>query len=267
MAYELKDQRMAGVTNHDAVRRQGASHWNSMTQQDASGQDFASRLLDSLRTEPALYPRHLNELSEGTWEQASSQLADFAHLFAIASHGWPVMAAQVAAGLRDELDTDLSAPDLALALFGDSIRHADCIRQLAVTVGPTRLRAGLTTAEANALSHRRRIEILLESERAGCAVGTAVALTLSWLRLTSLIGSALHAIASDRPAINIPGLEDRKDQPTLPPPALVRHLGAIAQSQPVRRGIQFGVGQVLALQATFWSMLAERARILAKRAA
>ena len=265
MAYELKDQGMAGVVNHDALRRQGTSHWNSMAQQDSSGQDFASRLLDGLRGEPALFPRHLDELSADSWDTASSLLADFAHLFAIASHGWPAMAAQVAAKIRGELDSDLPAPDLALAPFGDSIRHADSIRQLAVAVGPTRLRAGLTTAEANALSHRRRIEILLESERVGCAVGTAVAITLSWMRLTSLIGNTLRsAPSSGQPAINIPGLEAAADQ-SAPPPALIRHIGTIAQSQAARRGLLFGIGQALALQATFWSMLAERARILARR--
>jgi len=266
MAYGLKDLRMPGVMNHDALRRQGASPWNNMAHQQASGQDFAYHLLDGLKSEPALFPGYLTELSGPSWELTASLLADFAHLFAIASHGWPAMATKVAASLKDQLETDLSASDLAVSLFGDSILHADSFRQLAVAVGPTRLRAGLTTAEANALSHRRRIEILLESERTGCALGTGVAITLSWVRLTSQISQLLQAApSSGQPAINIPGFEAQSDQTLLPPSTLNGHLNVIAQSQAARRGLLFGIGQALALQATFWSMLADRARTLAKR--
>lgn len=266
MAYGLKDPRMPGVMNQDALQRQGTSPWNSTAHQYASGQDFAYHLLDGLKSEPALYPSYLNDLSCASWEVISSLLADFAHLYAIASHGWPALGTQVAAHLKDQLDTDQSPAELAKSLFGASIIHADSIRRLAIAVGPTRLRAGLTTAEANALSHRRRIEILLESERSGCALGTGVAIALTWARLTSQISQMLRAAPlSGQPAITIPGLDELPDAPLLPPPALARHLSVIAQSPAARRGLLFGVGQALALQATFWSMLAERARTLAKR--
>lgn len=265
MAYGLKEPRIPGVMNQDALRRQGASPWNNMAHQYASGQDFAYHLLDGLKSEPALYPGYLTDLTGHSWEMVASLLADFAHLFAIASHGWPATATRVAARLKDQLESDLSPPDLAAALFGDSILHADCIRQLAVAVGPTRLRAGLTTAEANALAHRHRIEILLESERTGCALGTGVAITLSWIRLTGQISQMLQAAPlTGQPAIIIPGLEGPSDQALRPPPDLAEHLSLLTQSQATRRGLLFGIGQALALQATLWSMLAERARSLSR---
>lgn len=250
----------------DALRRQDASPWNNAAHQYASGQEFAYHLLDGLKSEPALFPNYISELSGASWQTMSALLADFAHLFTISSHGWPALATQVASNLKDQIDSDLAPPELAQALFGPSITHADCIRRLAVAVGPTRLRAGLTTAEANALSHRRRIEILLESERSGCALGTGVVITMTWLRLTTQISQMLRAAPSaGQPAINIPGLDCPPDAALMPPPALAQHLGALAQSQAARRGLLFGVGQALALQATFWSMLADRGRTLAKR--
>lgn len=266
MAYGMKDNRTPGAMNQDALQRHGASPWNSASNQYASGHDFAYHLLDSLKNEPALFPSYLTELSGNSWEKSSSLLADFAHLYAISSHGWPALATQVAANLKDQLESDLSPAQLAQSLFGDSITHADCIRQLAIAVGPTRLRAGLTTAEANALAHRRRIEILLESERTGCALGTGVAITLSWHRLTGQISQMLRAApTSGQPAINIPGLDETPGLSNAPLSELARNLSVVAQSQAARRGLLFGVGQALALQATFWSMLADRARTLAKQ--
>lgn len=265
MAYELKDLKPAGAGNHEAERRQGASHWNGMAQQFASGEEFAANLLDGLKREPALSPAYLAELTDSSWEVATGILADFAHLFAIASHGWPIMATQLAGGLQTHLPADLPAPDLAAALFGDSILHADCIRQLAVAVGPTRLRAGLTTSEANALAHRRRIEILLTSERSGCAFGTGTAVSLSWLRVAGLISHILQNAPSGQPAIVIPGLDAMAHQPPAPTPALTEYLAAVAEDPAARRGLLFGIGQALTLQVTFWSMLAERARSLSRR--
>lgn len=266
MAYGQKDPKVTGVMDQDALQRQGASPWNSMANQYASGHEFAYHLLDGLKSEPALVPTYLTELSGPLWETTSCLLADFAHLYAIASHGWPALAAQIAASLKDELESDLPPPELAEALFGASITHSGCIRRLAVAVGPTRLRAGLTTAEANALAHRRRIEILLESERSGCALGTGIAISLSWIRLTGQISQMLQAAPSaGHPAINIPGLDRSPDPSALSLPALARYLSVVAQSPAARRGLLFGVGQALALQATLWSMLAERARMLAKR--
>lgn len=266
MAYGLKHTRIPGTMNQDALKRHDASPWNSASNQYASGQEFAYHLLDSLKSEPALFPSYLAELSGDSWDKTSSLMADFAHLYAISSHGWPAHAAQIAANMKDQLESDLSPSELAQELFGASITHADCIRRLAIAVGPTRLRAGLTTAEANALAHRRRIEILLESERTGCALGTGVAITLSWIRLTGQISLMLRsAPTSGQSAITIPGLDEASSSSSAPLPALARHLSVVAQSQAARRGLLFGVGQALALQATFWSMLADRARTLAKQ--
>lgn len=266
MTYRLKDPHVTGAIGPDALRRQATSPWNNAAHQYASGQEFAYHLLDGLKSEPALFPNYLTELSASSWEKTSCLLADFAHLFAISSHGWPAHAIQMAANLKDQLESDLSPTELAESLFGSSITDADCIRRLAVAVGPTRLRAGLTTAEANALAHRRRIEILLESERSGCALGTGVVITMSWLRLTAQISQMLRiAPSAGQPAINISGLDGLSETSMLPPPALARHLSTIAQSQAARRGLLFGVGQALALQATFWSMLADRGRTLTKR--
>lgn len=267
MAYELKDFGAAVVHAPDADSRRGETHWNSLAHQAVPGPEFATRLIDGLRREPALSPAYLASLSESPWEVATSLLADFAHLFAIASHGWPIMATQVAAHAQESLPLalDLPAPDLAVALFGDSILHADCIRQLAVAVGPTRLRAGLTTAEASAQTHRRRIDILLTSERNGCAFGTATALSLSWMRVAWHLSHVLQGAPSGQPAITIPGLEIMAHQPGNPTPALAEALAALADDQGARRGLLFGIGQALTLQATFWSMLAERARLLSRR--
>lgn len=265
MAYDLKEPSAAALQPAGADPRRSESHWNVMAQQSASGPDFAANLLEGLKREPALSPAYLAELSDVPWELATAILADFAHLFAIASHGWPIMATQVAGALQETLPVDLPAPDLAVALFGDSILHADCIRQLAVAVGPTRLRAGLTTSEANALTHRRRLEILLTSERNGCAFGTGTAISLSWMRVTRLISHVLQNAPSGQPAITIPGLEIMAHQPPAPTPALTEYLAAIAEDPSARRGLLFGIGQALTLQATFWSMLAERARCLSRR--
>ncbi|MCH8685503.1 DUF6975 family protein [Pedomonas mirosovicensis] len=258
---------MSGVVDYDVARRQGTSHWNNLAQQNLTGRDFATHLLDGLKREPALSPAYLTELSGNSWEQTTSLLADFAHLFAIASHGWPVMATQVAAGLQHHLPSDLVPSDLAVSLFGDSILHADCIRQLAVAVGPTRLRAGLTTAEANALAHRRRMEILLTSERTGCAFGTGIAISLSWMRVAGIISHVLQTAPSGHPAITVPELEVMANQPPASTSTLAQYLATAAESPSARRGLLFGIGQALALQVTFWSLLADRARTLSRRKA
>lgn len=257
---------MAGLTSQNALRRPGTSNWATLAQQYASGHEFAGCLLDGLKGEPALTPSYLFDTDEPSWALLTSMLADFAHLYTIANHGWATTAEQIASKVGELLETDLPAAQLAQDLFGSSVMHADAIRQLAVSVGPTRLRAGLTTAEAAASAHRSQMHILLASDRPGCALGAAATIALSWTTLASQTAQLLQKRPSDQSPILIPGLTPDASDAALPP-TLAQCLAAVASEIPARRGMLFGISQALALRAAFWSMLAERARSIAKNLA
>lgn len=124
------------------------------------------------------------------------------------------------------------------------------LTQLAVAAGPVPSTPGQSECEATVLGQRHALEMLARSDRAGCALGAALALILDWHGVRGVLD-----VAAERFGVALRPV-------TIPDEAAT--LAALAQIEPARhRAILFGAQQILAQHRGLWSLL--EARQMARR--
>jgi len=122
------------------------------------------------------------------------------------------------------------------------------IARLAADVGPSPSTPGHAAAEAALLTQRQVLDRLSGSDRAGCALGAAVALTLDWVAVRAVLDNAARRLfgtwtnGTDDVARQIEAL---LAQSTLP--------------VSIERAMLFGAEQLLAQHRGLWHLLEARA--------
>ena len=121
------------------------------------------------------------------------------------------------------------------------------LARLAVAAGPVPSTPGAAGTDATILAQRHAIEMLAQSERNGCALGTAMALVLDWAPVRTVLDSAAQRF----------GVE--------PPPYAAADVGTIAtladafaESAAVQRALLFGAQQILHQHRGLWDLLEAR---------
>lgn len=121
------------------------------------------------------------------------------------------------------------------------------LARLVAAAGPLPATVGQADCDAAVLGQHHALEMLARSDRAGCALGAAIALVLDWTAIRSLLDDAARRFSVDvTPAFFPPEQESR----TL---AL-----ACAHEAPLERAIAFGAQQLLAQHRGLWDLLATR---------
>ncbi len=253
----IRDLRaMAGPANTDRHTRASVVHWIEAARTEESAQGFARCFVDGIHADPAAAPSYLARLGDLSWPVLTALIADFAHFFEIAHHGWPASALGIISrdiGLTGESDHE--------AVLGAALADVKAMHGLAIAVGSPSLIGGLTNAETAARANHMQLQTLLLSERRGCALGTVIAMALAWQPTAHTINGIIR-LCRDR--------DGKSDLPLMsadtPHPAgssrLVDYLGAIADSITIRRGLLFGATQALAIRADLWALLARRASMV-----
>jgi len=122
------------------------------------------------------------------------------------------------------------------------------LARLAADVGPAPSTPGHAAAEAALLTQRQVLDRLATSDRAGCALGTTIALTLDWVAVRAVLDNAARRLFGASP-----GMSDD----------LARQIGALlAQSAlpaAIERAMLFGAEQMLAQHRGLWHLLEARA--------
>lgn len=121
------------------------------------------------------------------------------------------------------------------------------VSQLAVAAGPLPSTPGHDKSEAAALSQRHAIETLARSERAGCALGAAIALILDWQAIRSILISAAARLDIDAPLSALPGRSDT-----------VSLIEQVSGDPAIGRAVAFGAEQILAQHRGLWDLLEAR---------
>ncbi|MEP9400954.1 DUF6975 family protein [Sphingomonas silueang] len=142
---------------------------------------------------------------------------------------------------------DLAGPWLrtAAAAFADERGY---LVRLAAAAGPAPSTPGHAAAEAAMSAQRHAVDLLAQSARPGCAIGTAAALVLDWPAIR---------LPLDRAALRL-GIEPLE---SALPTAIetVRLIDLLARDAVPVRAMTFGVQQLLAQHRGLWDLLEARA--------
>ncbi len=122
------------------------------------------------------------------------------------------------------------------------------LSKVAAAVGPVPSTQGQAQCEAAVAAQRKAIDMLAESDRHGCAVGAAIALTLDWRTIRVLLDISAQRLEIAVPRCTLPDLRDT-----------ARLAAAIGDSPAAERAMMFGAQQLIAQHGGLWDLMAARA--------
>lgn len=171
-------------------------------------------------------------------------LADAAHCLCLLHGRHP--------GVIDMASARSSAPavaaewlDASVAAFADERQN---LVRLVAAVGPLPSTPGQAETEAAIAGQRHALDMLAGSDRAGCAIGAALALVLDWATIRDLLDAAAARIGVELPAPTLPA---RRESAAV--------VAALAGGPAFERAMLFGAQQLLAQHHALWQLLEARA--------
>lgn len=123
------------------------------------------------------------------------------------------------------------------------------LSQIASAVGPVPSTQGQAQCETAVAAQRRALDMLAESDRHGCALGAAIALTLDWRTIRVLLDISAQRLDLAPPRCNLPDLRDT-----------ARLANGIADTPAVERAMSFGAQQLVDQHRGLWDLMAARAQ-------
>lgn len=122
------------------------------------------------------------------------------------------------------------------------------LSKITAAAGPVPSTQGQAQCEAAVAAQRRALDMLAESDRQGCAIGAAIALTLDWRTIRVLLDISAQRLEMTVPRCTLPDLRDT-----------ARVAAQVAETPAVERAIAFGAQQLIAQHSGLWDLLAARA--------
>ena len=122
------------------------------------------------------------------------------------------------------------------------------LSKIAAAAGPVPSTQGQAQCEAAVAAQRRALNMLAESDRQGCAIGAAIALTLDWRTIRVLLDISAQRLEMTVPRCTLPDLRDT-----------ARVAAQVAETPAVERAVVFGAQQLIAQHSGLWDLLAARA--------
>ena len=122
------------------------------------------------------------------------------------------------------------------------------LSRVVAAAGPLPSTQGQTQCEAAVTAQCKAIDMLAESDRHGCAVGAAIALTLDWRTIRVLLDISAQRLDMTPPRCLLPDLRDT-----------ARLAETVAASAAVERAMLFGAQQMIAQHSGLWDLLSARA--------
>jgi len=121
------------------------------------------------------------------------------------------------------------------------------LARLTSAAGPLPSTPGQAESESAVIAQRHALDMLAQSDRAGCAVGAAVALVLDWAGVRQVLDVAAQRF----------GLEPTRS--ALPDPVTTAaFVNDYAATPALERAVAFGAQQMLAQQRGLWHLLDAR---------
>lgn len=185
--------------------------------------------------------RFVARLSNGT--PAMRDLSDVVHLLCMLHARHPDMIEQAATQSREP----------STAAWLEEARHAfiaerSYMVRLVAAAGPLPSTPGQAASETAIAAQRHALDTLAQSDRVGCADGTALGLILDWPAVRSILDIAADRLGADVPPMALPSLRNTAAVTD----ALVSRLS-------VERAMLFGAQQMLCQHRGLWDLLEARA--------
>lgn len=122
------------------------------------------------------------------------------------------------------------------------------LARLAVAIGPVPSTPGQVQCEAAVAAQRHALDMLAQSDRKGCAIGAAIALSLDWLTVRAVLDMAAERVDLVPPACTLPDVRRTADL-----------ANALAENAGAERAMHFGAEQILSQHRGLWDLLQTRA--------
>ncbi|SNS58753.1 DUF6975 family protein [Sphingopyxis indica] len=122
------------------------------------------------------------------------------------------------------------------------------LSKIAAAVGPVPSTPGQDQCEAAVAAQCKALDMLAESDRHGCAIGAAIALTLDWRTIRVLLDISAQRLDLSPQRCALPDLRDT-----------ARLAAAVADGPATERAMGFGAQQLIAQHSGLWDLLAARA--------
>jgi hypothetical protein len=120
--------------------------------------------------------------------------------------------------------------------------------RIVAAAGPLPSTPGHAESEAAAHAQRHALDMLAQSDRAGCAAGAALALAIDWAAIRGVLDAAAHRLGVQA-------------LPSALPPAqeTVTVVDALSRQPAIERAMLFGAQQLFAQHRGLWDLLEARA--------
>ena len=186
---------------------------------------------------------HLRTLTQIDKAAATRAAADAVHHLCMLHGRHPGVVDHAAARLT------IAGPREALFAIADAFAaERDVLARLVVAAGPIPGTPGQAETEASVIAQRHAIDMLAQSDRAGCAVGAALALVLDWHAIRRVIEAAARRFGVEVAATRLPGQ------------AVLATLASDSCPTPAtERALLFGAQQIATQHRGLWDLLEARA--------
>ncbi|RYY25105.1 MAG: hypothetical protein EOP62_14805 [Sphingomonadales bacterium] len=170
-------------------------------------------------------------------------LADAAHYMCILHGRHPGVIDHATVHAR--VDIERSWLEVAADAFAGE--RAFLVRIVAAA-GPLPSTPGHAESEAAAAAQRHALDMLAQSDRAGCAIGAALALAIDWIEIRKVLDAAAVRLNLTPPPTQLPSLEETYTV-----------VDALVREGSVERAMLFGAQQLFAQHRGLWDLLEARA--------
>lgn len=191
---------------------------------------------------------HLARLLDQSGPRCGVDLADAVHLLCALHGEYPGLLALAARGSVDPVEREW----LAAAAAAFEAERAFLLR-LTAMVGPSPGTPGAAETEASIAAMRHALETLARSERSGCALGAACALTADWRAIRRVLDRAAARNGIEIPLCSLPAGS-----------GLTSIIGHAARSPAAARALAFGSEQLLLQHRALFTLLEARAEARAQ---
>lgn len=195
----------------------------------------------------ATHPHIAALVTGGTYHSTRSlhDLADTVHYLVMLHGRYPGVIDHAASR-----STENAARQWILTAAAAFASERSFLTQLSVVLGPVPSTSGQNVCDTTVLQQRHALDMLAQSDRRGCALGAAAALTLDWLAIRRLLDNAALRAGIEPAASMLPSREET-----------IAVINAVAVDEGTSRAIQFGTRQLLGQHRGLWDLLKSRTEI------
>ncbi len=211
--------------------------------QAATTRDTADALLALVRADGSGTHSHLVSEALSHGPEAARNVADVVHLLCLLHGRHPGVVDHAAVRASDPAFRDF----LVNAARAFDVERA-LLTKLVVAVGPLPSTPGQAETETAVLAQNHALDMLAQSERAGCATGAALAVLADWGAVRRVLDVASHRLSLEAPPSLLPDEN-----------AIAAVLRSADSSPGAERAMLFGAQQVLAQHRGLWDLLEARA--------